>query len=387
MIESVKKAAKILNNDSVPGFVQKQVFAGVKIPFEIKLWDGRFYRFGEGEPLFKLTVNDIKGLAALNQLDELKLSEAYIAGSLDISGDILQALSLRYLLSDRHPFHRLWRYIVPIVIGQLKSDRQAISKHYDDLDNEFYLTFLDKTRCSTQALFEHDNEPLETAQRRKLDFTIEACNLKTGDRVLDVGGGWGTFTEYAGKRGIEVTSLTISQNSMQFLTQLIEQLQLPCKAIYQHFLKYESAEPYDAIVIIGVIEHLPNYPAVLRQCQRLLKPGGRVYLDASASRYKYQLPSFISRYIYPRNHSFLCLHDFLTAVAQTPFEVEAIYNDRHSYFLTCKAWAENLENAHDEIVCRWGELLYRKFHLYLWGSAHSFLLRYLDAYRVILKLS
>ncbi|HBB32218.1 MAG TPA: class I SAM-dependent methyltransferase [Cyanobacteria bacterium UBA8803] len=376
----------ILSSSGLSSSVQKRFFDQARIPFAIELWNSHFYCFGKGEPLFKLIVNDIRGLAALNQLDECKLSEAYIDGSLDITGDMLQALSMRYLLTDRYLWYRLWRHVVPIILGQIRSDRQAISQHYDDLGNEFYLTFLGKTRCYSQAVFERDNETLETAQCRKLNFAIEACGLKSGDRVLDVGAGWGAFTEHAGRQGIRVTSLTISQESMQFLTALIEQLKLPCEAINQHFLEHESGECYDAIVIIGVMEHLPNYPAVLRQCQRLLKPGGRVYLDASASRQKYQLPSFISRYIFRRNHSCFCLHDFLKGVAKTPFELQAIYNDRHSYFLTCKAWAENLEDARDEIIHRWGEARYRMFRLYLWGSAHSFLLKYLDAYRLILEL-
>ena len=116
-----------------------------------------------------------------------------------------------------------------------------------------------------------------------------------------------------------------------------------------------------------------------------MKPGGRVYLDASATRHKHQKDAFISRYIYPGNHSFLCLHDFLKAVADSPFEVLAVYNDRHNYFLTCKAWAENFDRAQEQIIHRWGEEIYRMFRLYLWGSAHAFYSRGLDAYRVILE--
>ncbi len=95
-------------------------------------------------------------------------------------------------------------------------------------------------------------------------------------------------------------------------------------------------------------------------------PGGHVYLDASAFREKYVKPTFVSRYILPG-------------------DVLAVYNDRHNYYLTCKAWAENLEAARDEIVRRWGEALYRRFRLYLWGSALAFLNRGMEAYRVVLE--
>ena len=273
--------------------------------------------------------------------------------------------------------------VAPVLLGRSQTDRQAIATHYD-FSSEFYLKFMDSTRCYSHAVFEQDDEALETAQRRKLDFAIDACRLQPSDRVLDVGGGWGSFTEHAGRCGIQVTSLTISEQQERYVTDLIQRLQLPCRILNQDFLNY-TAPPYDAIVILGVMEHLPDYPAVLRQCQRLLKPGGRVYLDASAFREKYSKPTFVSRYIFPGNHSYFCLHEFLKAVAKTQMEVLAVHNDRHNYMLTCTAWAKHLEAAREEIVSRWGEALYRRFQIYLWGSAHAFLTGGMDAYRVVLE--
>lgn len=371
--------------DRLSRLIQQRVFGDrVKIPLEVRLWGGRTYRFGAGEPAVKILVKDRKGLSALRRLNELRICEAYMNGSLDVQGDMLGFASLRPGLHDRHPLHDLWRRLAPWFVGRITTDRHAIAAHYD-VASDFYLRFLDPTRCYSQAVFERDDEPLETAQRRKLDFAIDACHLEPGDRVLDVGGGWGSFTEQAGARGIQVTSLTISGESETFLSDLIDRRQLPCRVVNQDFLAYRSPEPYDAIVILGVMEHLPDYPAVLRQCQRLLKPGGRVYLDASASRDKYDKPSFIARYIFPADHAFLCLHDFLHAVAKTPIEVLAVYNDRHNYFLTCRAWAENLEAASEDIIARWGETLYRRFRLYLWGSAQAFLSRGAEAFRVVLE--
>jgi len=371
--------------DRLSRLIQKRVFGDrVKIPLEVRLWGGRTYRFGAGEPAVKILVKDRKGLSALRRLNELRICEAYMNGNLDVQGDMLGFASLRPGLHDCRPLHDLWQRVAPWLVGRIKTDRHAIAAHYD-FASDFYLRFLDPTRCYSQAVFEQDDEPLETAQRRKLDFAIDACRLEPGDRVLDVGGGWGSFTEHAGQRGIEVTSLTISRESETFLNNVIERRQLPCRVVNQDFLAYRSPHPYDAIVILGVMEHLPDYPAVLRQVQRLLKPGGRVYLDASASRDKYDKPSFIARYIFPADHAFLCLHDFLHAVTKTPVEVLAVHNDRHNYFLTCKAWAENLEAAREDIVARWGETLYRRFRLYLWGSAQAFLSRGAEAFRVVLE--
>jgi cyclopropane-fatty-acyl-phospholipid synthase len=383
-MDQLIEPAIVKRYDRILRLIQNRVADQIKIPFEIRLWGDRSYRFGKGEPAVKVLVKNRDGLIAISKLDEPHICEAYMAGSLDVVGDMLGFVSLRGALSDRHPLHTLWRRIAPLFVGRVRTDRQAIASHYD-FDNAFYLTFMDPTRCYSQAVFERDDETLETAQRRKLDFAIDACGLKPGDRVLDVGGGWGAFTEHAGRRGIEVTSLTISRQSEAFLTDLIQRQQLPCRVFNQDFLEYVSSEPYDAIVILGVMEHLPDYSAVLRQFQRLLKPGGRVYLDASAFREKYSKPTFISRYVFPGDHFYFCLHEFLIVVAKTQMEVLAVHNDRHSYYLTCKTWAENLESARDEIISRWGEVLYRRFRLYLWGSAYAFLSRGMDAYRVVLQ--
>jgi cyclopropane-fatty-acyl-phospholipid synthase len=364
--------------------IQRHLTDRVKIPFEIRLWGNRVYRFGEGEPTVDILVRDRRGLAALGRLDELGICEAYMAGSLDVVGDMLRFVSLRGTLSDSHPLVYLWRRIAPWLLGRTTTNRQAIATHYE-FANDFYLKFLDATRCYSQAVFERDDEALDTAQRRKLDFAIESCRLKPGDRVLDVGGGWGCFTEHAGRRGIQVTALTISNQSESFISDLIRRLQLPAQVLNQDFLMHRSPEPYDAIVILGVMEHLPDYAAVLKQFHRLLKPGGRVYLDASAFREKYVKPTFVSRYIFPGDHSYFCLHDFLDAVAKTQLDVLTVLNDRHNYYLTCKAWAEKLEAARDEIIERWGEALYRRFRLYLWGSAYAFLNHGMEAYRVVLE--
>lgn len=383
-MDHIAEALVTTRYDGILRRIQERLADHVRIPFEIRLWGDRTYRFGKGEPAVKVFVKDRYGLAAISRLDELGICEAYMAGSLDVAGDMLGFVGLRALLSDRHPLHTLWRRIAPVLIGRGQTDRQAIATHYD-FSSEFYLKFMDPTRCYSHALFERDDEALETAQRRKLDFAIDACRLQPGDRVLDVGGGWGSFTQHAGQRGIQVTSLTISAQSERYVTDLIHRRRLPCRILNQDFLGYSAPEPYNAIVILGVMEHLPDYPAVLRQCQRLLKSGGRVYLDASAFREKYSKPTFVSRHIFPGDHSYFCLHEFLAAVAKSQMEVLAVHNDRHNYFLTCTAWAEKLEAARDEIISRWGETLYRRFRLYLWGSAHAFLSGGMDAYRVVLE--
>ena len=362
---------------------------GERLPaFRLTLDDGAAVRFGDGEPAFELAVRNRAGRAALTSGDETRVAEAYMAGDLDVEGDLLALLALRGLLGDRHPLRALWAKVLhPLVFGQARSDRRWVAQHYD-AESDFYLLFLDRRRCYSHGLFAGDDEPLDDAILRKLDFALAAVDARPGQQVLDIGAGWGAMTEHAGRRGIRVTSLTISEPSERYVEALIREQNLPCRVLREHLLEYApgDGERFDAIVNLGVTEHLPDYAATLAQYRRLLKPGGKVYLDACSSPVKFPFSSFVYRYIFPGNATPMCLHDYLTEVAKTPFEVLAVHNDRHSYELTCRHWAENLERARDEIVARWGQTLFRRFQLYLWGCVDVFQRNVMGAYRVILQL-
>lgn len=361
--------------------------ASSRLPaFRLTLEDGSTYDLGQGDPAFAVKVNDREGLLALTSLDETRVCEALMAGSLDVEGDMLTILQLRPLFTDRHPVKAFWyKTLHALLFGQAKSDRKWIHEHYD-ANADFYELFLDERRCYSHGIFERDGETLEAAILRKLDFALDAVGARPGDRLLDIGAGWGTMTEHAGRRGIETTSLTISEPSERYVNALIERQGLPCRVLNEHFLEYEAEAPYDAIVNLGVTEHLPDYRASLAQYRRLLKPGGKLYLDACASPTKFPFSSFTYRYVFPGNATPLCLHEYLEEVAQTPFEVLAVYNDRHSYLLTCRHWAERLEAHADEITQRWGKALYRRFQLYLWGCVDVFSRRAIGAYRLVLQL-
>jgi cyclopropane-fatty-acyl-phospholipid synthase len=331
-------------------------------------------------------MGDRDGMRAVASLDQFAMGLAYLRGSLDVEGDLMAMLRIRAMFHDRHPIAWLGRFLPGFFLGGREHDRRAISSHYDN-ESDFFLTFIDQRhRCYTQGVFARDDELLEDAITRKLDLAIEAMNIGPGDRVLEVGGGWGAFAEYAAGMGIEVTTLTLAEESVRYLTDLFVTKSLPVKVIREHALRYETPEKYDAIVNMGVTEHLPNYRATLRKYAQLVRPGGYVYLDALAMRAKHRVSTFMSRYVYPGKSSPLILHSYLRQVARSPFELISVADDRHNYHLTCTEWARRLDAAREEIVRRWGEPLYRRFRLFLWGSAASFDTGLVQAYRWVLRM-
>ena len=363
--------------------------AGVARPFELRLPDRSSWRIGDegAEPAFRVAATSERGLAALAALDELAIAEAYMDGDLDIEGDMLAALKARPVLGDRHALAYLWStYVQPFLFGQTGRDKKWIASHYD-VDPRFFLLWLDgRLRGYSHGFFERDDESLEDGMERKFRYAFDACGIRPGQRVLDIGGGWGSFLQFAGEQGVHVTSITISEASERTMHELIARRGLThCHAVREHFLEFEPGHRFDAIVNLGVTEHLPDYRRTLAQYERLLEPGRRVYLDAYSGA-KHGMPSFIFKWIFEGNTSPLALPEYMAEVARTPFEVVLVKNDRHNYFLTCKKWAENLEAVRDEVVARWGRHLYRRFHLYLWAAANSFATGTLSAHRMILQL-
>ncbi|HWM30521.1 MAG TPA: class I SAM-dependent methyltransferase [Methyloceanibacter sp.] len=356
----------------------------VATPFSIELPDGEKRTIGEGKPEFHIGLRNERALRAVRSLDEGNISEAYLHGDIDIEGDMLKPFTLRNSFHDRHPLVLAWRFIEPLLFGQVYTNKQAIASHYN-IDPKLFLSFLDPVfPAYSQGVYEHDDEPLSKALERKFDWAIEQCELGPGKTVLEIGPGWGAFAGHALQAGVRFTGITNSEVSQSYLKGKLANFGDNFDIMFSDFYDYEPKEPFDSIVIMGVIEHLPDYERVLKKFYRLLKPGGHVFLDGSAAKKKYELSTFMVRHIYPGNHSFLVLDDFLNKLAKTDLEVMEVQNDRWSYFLTFRQWARNLDAHKDYVRTTFGDFEFRKFRLYLWGATYEFLTRSLDCYRMIL---
>jgi cyclopropane-fatty-acyl-phospholipid synthase len=357
---------------------------GLGITFSVELPGGQKRKIGSGSPEFRVSLHNERALRALRTLDETIIAEAYLNGDIDLDGDMLKPFALRAELDDRHPLVTAWRFIQPLLFGQIYTNRQAITSHYD-ADPKLFLSFLDPTMPAyTQGVYAYDDEPLAKALERKFQFAVDKCELGPGKTVLEIGPGWGAFAGYALERGVQFTGITISDVSRSYLRSKFSDFGDQFRILLADILEYESEVQFDAIVIMGVMGHLPHYERVLNKFSQLLKPGGRVFLDESAALKKYEISTFMTRHIFPGNHSFLILDDFLNKLGRTELEVMEVHNDRWSYHLTFQQWARNLEANKDFVQSTFGDFEYRKFRLYLWGAAYEFFARNLDCYRLIL---
>jgi cyclopropane-fatty-acyl-phospholipid synthase len=351
---------------------------------EVVLADGRTVRCGDAPPSFtvRLRSDDV----FRSGLGERAIGEAYLDGQLDFEGDLLRLMDLRSQLADaldwRMALRLGWRSLMHPVT---RVNREAIAGHYN-LGDDFYLTFLDTVgRFYSQCHFTDESLTLEAAAERKLEAIGDVLQLRPGMRLLDIGGGWGGVEEYFGQRGVEVTTLTIAEDSHAFIRHLIAEQGLAVQVRLEDFLDHQPERPYDAAVMLGVIEHVPHYQRFAERIWACLAPGGRLYLDASATIRKYDIGAFARRYIWPGPHTFLCLQDLVGELLYHGLDVLEVRNESRDYELTMRHWAERFDAQRPRIVERWGERTYRAFRLYLWAGARELGANGLQAYRVVAR--
>src|SRR5665213_3589690 len=349
----------------------------------VKLASGEVLRFGAGEPQFTVTFRSDKPL--LGAMSEYALGKAYVKGEFDIDGDFFAMQEVRKLLNahvDRGLFLRFLLQLIAMPATAI--NRKAIAAHYT-LGDDFYLPFMDsKYRFYSQCIFQRDDETLEQAAEHKLESMWNGLQLEPGMKLLDIGGGWGGVHEYCGPRGVGVTSLTIAEDSYKFISALDKRLGLDnCAVRLEDFLEHAPAEQYDGVVIYGVIEHIPYYRRFAARLWDRLKPGGRLYLDASASIQKFDASDFTRRYIWPGAHSFLCLQDLVQELLFHGLDIVETKNETHDYMLTMRHWAERFEANREAVVAKWGEDVFRIWRLYLWTGSYGFHDDSLQAYHVV----
>ena len=267
----------------------------------------------------------------------------------------------------------------PFVSG---SDKAAITHHYD-VSNEFYQLFLDERMVYTCAYFTDWANSLDQAQEAKLDLICRKLRLKPGEKLLDIGCGWGAMLIHAAKHyGITGTGVSLSEAQTALARERIKAEGLEDK-ITIHVKSYEHLdEEFDKISSIGMFEHvgIANYDTYFSSVHRLLRPGGLYLHHAITRRMKRNKKTFgrksaehlaLVKYIFPGGEL-----DHLGMTIENlegyGFEVHDVENLREHYGRTCRLWADRLHARFDEAIAEVGAPNARLWLLYLAGCALAF---------------
>ncbi|MDO5499901.1 MAG: class I SAM-dependent methyltransferase [Propionibacteriaceae bacterium] len=269
-----------------------------------------------------------------------------------------------------------WRRIVEGVRHSLSRDAGAISHHYD-VSNRFYELVLGPSMAYTCAVYPTATATLEEAQHEKHDLIARKLDLQPGQRLLDVGCGWGGMVRHAAREyGVRAIGVTLSRQQAEWAQAAIEREGLGDLAEVRHGDYREVTETgFDAVSSIGLTEHIgvANYPAYFAHLRERLRPGGRLLNHCITRSHNRHQPvgAFLDRYVFPDGE--LTGSGRIIAEAQDAgLEVMHAENLRPHYALTLAAWCRNLVEHWDECVAEVGEGTARVWGLYLAGSRVGF---------------
>ena len=342
---------------------------------------------------------------------EAGLAEAYVAGDFDLEGNVEKACALTELLERRPPGWKAriadYRHIRrlpadPIeraagrrfaAVGTLHSparNRAAISFHYD-LSNEYYALWLDRRMIYSCAYFESPGIDLEAAQEAKLRHTCRKLRLQPGQRLLDLGCGWGGLAVHAaGAHGVDVRGITLSTRQAEWAVErsTAAGLQNSVHIELRDYQELDEKEGYDAIVSVGMSEHVgaEQLARYFRTAAALLKPGGVMLNHAIGEGVRPRTrrgPSFIARHVFP-DTAIPPISVVLQAAESAGLEVRDVENLREHYMLTLRHWLQRLEARRAAALAQVDECTYRIWRLYLAGSAHGFDYGHLAIYQTLL---
>ena len=369
------------------------------LPFRLRLWDGSEVGSADSAAA-TLVVRSPRALAYVARAPgELGPARAWVSGELELEGDLEDALAaaerfrgVRFGAADRLAALRaavelgalrLRGPAPPAVearprgrLHSLQRDRSSVRHHYD-VSNAFYRLVLGPTMVYSCAYFASPDDSLEDAQERKLELICRKLRLEPGERMLDVGCGWGALVIHAARRhAVRAVGVTLSEPQADFARARVREAGLAdrCEIRVADYRQVDDG-PYDKIASVGMYEHvgrerLHEYAGRMRS---LLRPGG-LFLNHGIVRVEEKARdpnTFISRYVFPDGE----LHQLpaaLEALEAAGLELRDAESLREHYPLTLRRWVRNLEANWTEAVAEAGADRARVWRLYMTGSAQAF---------------
>jgi cyclopropane-fatty-acyl-phospholipid synthase len=383
---------------------------GHDLPVGVTAFDGS--RAGPPDAPATLNIHSPDALRRiLTAPGELGFARAYVAGDLDVEGDIFAFISLRDRVSRIRLDPAMMRRVVDVLGGwreirrpappreevvlygrrhSPRRDRAAVTHHYD-VSNRFYEMVLGPSLTYSCAVFHDPGDSLEQAQANKYELICRKLGLREGMRLLDVGCGWGGMVLHAAREhGVRAVGVTIAQRQAELASKRVVEAGLSDR-VEIRLQDYREVDdgPYDAISSIGMFEHvgearLGEYFGTLFE---LLRPGGRLLNHGinrlAGQRAKLPRRSFMNRYVFPDGE----LHELgrvVSSIQRAGFEARHVEQLREHYALTLRHWVRRLEAAHAAARRAADETTYRVWRLYMAGSAHNFQAGRLNVYQTLL---
>ncbi|MGB7971096.1 MAG: cyclopropane-fatty-acyl-phospholipid synthase family protein [Candidatus Deferrimicrobiaceae bacterium] len=378
--------------------------------FAVRLWDGTVYKPETGrKPVFTLVINRPGAFRRMfSRISDLSLGESYIHGDFDVEGDFESAFALEEYLGGLRlgVADRLFcaRQMVKLpsddrplagrradgLSGAPHSpgrDREAVRYHYD-VSNDFFALWLDRRMVYSSAYFTEPGEELEAAQEGKLDYICRKLRLRHGERLLDIGCGWGGLIVYAAKtRGVEAVGITLSRPQAQLAAARIREEGLTgrCRVEVKDYREVDAPEHFDKIASVGMFEHVgeSRMTEYFGRAWRLLRPGG-VFLNHGIARHASLSippgPYFSDHYVFP-DGDLIPVSATLRAAESCGFEVRDVESLREHYLFTLRHWIRRLEARYEEARRATDEVTCRVWRLYLNAAAYRFRMGVYNVYQ------
>ncbi len=362
------------------------------IPVGVRFWDGSSVT-SAAPPRVRLSVRTPRALAALVNPSMGKLARHYVEQDLDVEGDAREVVRLSEALSP-----------APTAAGGAGSrllrrnrhsrrfDSAAVRRHYD-VSDAFYALWLDPRRVYSCAYFHMADDTLELAQERKLDLICRKLMLRSGERFLDVGCGWGALILWAAQRyGVHATGITLSRNQHDYARERIREagLERVCEVRLLDYRDLPANASYDKIASVGMFEHVgvDNLALYFGRIYAALKPGGLVLnhgitLNSPEQReLGSDIGAFIDEYVFPGGE-LSHLSRVIGEMSGSGLECRDVESLRPHYARTLWQWVERLESNRAAALAMVGEKGYRVWRIYMAGSAHAFERGWLSVYQVL----
>jgi cyclopropane-fatty-acyl-phospholipid synthase len=350
------------------------------LPLRVELWNGRKFDFSHDNPRVTISVPGASALTYLLTPSLSNLGTAYVEGKIDVRGKVTDIVNLAHGLAHRtlQPEGKLSR-LARRFTHTKKKDAEAIQYHYD-VSNEFYQQFLDPNMVYSCAYFENGNEDLATAQLKKIDHILTKIQLQPGQRLLDIGCGWGALViRAAQKYGANCVGITLSKQQYELARERVKAAGLEDKVEIRLEDYRDVKGTFDRITSVGMFEHvgLKHMADYFKIMSSLLSENGIAMnhgitsSDSESGATPYGGGEFIDKYVFPQGE-LPHIGYVLKTMQEGGLEALDIENLRFHYAKTLDHWSENFESKTDVIRNMIDERRYRIWRVYLAGCSYAF---------------